>query len=82
MDFFHGILAARIMIVLGAVTGLSGLLLFFSCRCFAPTPFGKRLMQAASFMRFYKAHCWLWTVFWTVLVAHLFFAISFIGWPG
>jgi hypothetical protein len=81
MDFFHSLGAARAMVVLGAVAGLSGLLLYFSCRCIAPTPLGTRLMKAAAFMRFYKFHCWLWPVFWLALIAHLVFAISYIGWP-
>jgi hypothetical protein len=81
MDFFHTIPALRIMVILGAVAGLSGLLLYFSCRCIAPTRLGEKLMKAAAFMRFYKLHCWLWPIFWVTVITHLVFAISFIGWP-
>jgi hypothetical protein len=74
-------LAIRVLFVLGIVNLVTGLLIFFSCRCLPGSRFGKSLMKNKWYQRFFKLHCYIWWVFWTSVVVHAIFAIVYVGWP-
>jgi len=73
--------ATRVIFSLGIVNLVSGLLIFFSCRCLPGSRLGKRLVKFKWYQRFFKLHCYIWWVFWTSVVVHAIFAIIYIGWP-
>ena len=73
--------ATRVIFSLGMVNLVSGLLIFFSCRCLPGSRLGKRLVKFKWYQRFFKLHCYIWWVFWTSVVVHAVFAIIYIGWP-
>ena len=73
--------ATRVIFSLGMVNLVSGLLIFFSCRCLPGSKLGKRLVKFKWYQRFFKLHCYIWWVFWTSVVVHAVFAIIYIGWP-
>jgi len=75
------IIAIRIMFVLGIVNLLTGLSIFFSCRCLPGSRFGKRLMKYNWYQKFFKWHCYIWWIFWISVVIHAILAIIYIGWP-
>jgi hypothetical protein len=73
--------AMRVLFSLGIVNLVTGLLLFFSCRCLPGFSVGKYLMKYRWFQRFYRLHCYIWWIFWASVVVHAIFAIIYIGWP-
>jgi hypothetical protein len=75
------LLATRIIFVLGFVNAITGLLIFFSCRCLPGSSIGKSLMKRPWFQRFFKFHCWLWWIFWLSVVIHAILALIYLGWP-
>jgi hypothetical protein len=75
------LLAIRVLFILGIVNLVTGLLIFFSCRCLPGARLGKGLMKYKWYQRFFKLHCYIWWVFWTSVVVHAIFAIIYIGWP-
>jgi hypothetical protein len=82
MDVFHSLAAARLIFILGVVNLVTGLLVYFSCRCLPGSRIGLRLMRFGPYRSYYRYHCFVWAVFWPSVVVHAFFAIMFYGWPG
>jgi len=82
MSIFDPLLAARVIIALGIVNLVTGLLIFFSCRCLGGSTLGSKLMKHKAYQRFYKYHCYIWRVFWPSVMIHAILAIVFFGWPG
>ena len=81
MESFY-VIAPRIIFFLGIVNLLTGLLVFFSCRCLPGSKIGAALMQKPPYKSFYKWHCHLWKVFWPSVLVHTILALTFFGWPG
>ena len=73
--------ALRILFILGIVNLVTGLLIFFSCRCLPVSRIGKGLMKYKWYQRYFKWHCYIWWIFWISVVAHAIIAIIYIGWP-
>ena len=82
MNIFDPSLATRLIVILGIINLVTGLLIFFSCRCLPGAPLGARLMKYHPYQRFYKYHCYLWRVFWPSVMIHATLAIITVGWPG
>ena len=72
--------ATRILFILGIINLVTGLAVFFSCRCFPGSKIGKGLMKYGWFRRFFKLHCYIWWVFWISVVLHALLAIIYNGW--
>lgn len=75
------IVALRVLFILGIVNLVTGLLLFFSCRCLPGSRWGKGLMKHGWYQRFFKNHCYIWWVFWCSVVVHAILAMVYLGWP-
>jgi hypothetical protein len=75
------LVAMRVLFILGIVNLVTGLLIFFSCRCLPGSRLGKGLMKYKWYQRFFKLHCYIWWVFWISVVVHAIFAIVYVGWP-
>jgi hypothetical protein len=73
--------ATRILFVLGIINLITGLLIFFSCRCLPGSRIGKGLMKRPWYQKFFKLHCYIWWVFWVSVVVHAILAMIYIGWP-
>jgi len=76
------LIATRIIFVLGIINLLTGLMIFFSCRCLPGSRLGKGLMKRPWYQRFFKLHCYIWWVFLASVFIHAIFALVYIGWPG
>jgi len=74
--------AMRVLFSLGIVNLVTGLLVFFSCRCLPGSKWGKNLMKYQWYQRFFKLHCYIWWIFWISVVVHAIFAIIYVGWPS
>jgi len=74
--------ATRIIFSLGIINLVTGLLIFFSCRCLPGLKIGKSLMRHRWYQSFFKLHCYIWWVFWASVVVHAIFAIIYIGVPS
>jgi hypothetical protein len=75
------LVATRVLFTLGIVNLVTGLLIFFSCRCLPGSRLGKILMKYRWYQRYFKLHCYIWWIFWISVVVHAIFAIVYIGWP-
>ena len=75
-------IAARLLLILGVVNLVTGLLVFFSCRCVGGSRLGVKLMGHKGYQRFFKLHCHIWKVFWPSVIVHALLAIVFFGWPA
>ncbi|MGD0781035.1 MAG: hypothetical protein ABR954_09725 [Dehalococcoidales bacterium] len=73
--------ATRVLFILGIVNLVTGLLIFFSCRCLSGSKLGKNLMKYRWYQRYFKLHCYIWWIFWISVAVHAIFAIIYIGWP-
>ena len=82
MNMFDPLLATRLIIVLGILNLITGVLIFFSCRCLSGSRLGNKLMKYQVYKRFYKYHCYVWKVFWPSVMIHAMLAVIFFGWPG
>jgi hypothetical protein len=71
----------RVIFTLGIINVVTGLLIFFSCRCLPGSRLGKRLMGQRWYQGYLKWHCYIWWVFWGSVIVHASFAIGFIGIP-
>jgi hypothetical protein len=78
---FNALAATRTLFALGIVNLVTGLAVFFSCRCFPGSKIGKGLMKHRWYQRFFKLHCYIWWVFWTSVIIHAILAIVYIGIP-
>ena len=81
MESFY-VIAPRVIFILGMLNLLTGLLVFFSCRCLPGSKIGAVLMQKPLYKSFYKWHCHIWKVFWPSVIVHTILALVFFGWPG
>ena len=77
MDFFYSI-ALWLIIIIGILSVLAGLVIFFSCRCIPGWKFTRALMNNAKYQRFFKSHCNIWWVFWTLVAIHAIVAILYL----
>jgi hypothetical protein len=75
------LIAVRILFILGIINLVTGLLIFFSCRCLPGSKIGKGLMQRAWYQKFFKLHCFIWWIFWVSVIAHAILALIYFGWP-
>jgi hypothetical protein len=75
------LVAMRVLFILGIVNLVTGLLIFFSCRCLPGSRLGKGLMKYKWYQQFFKHHCYIWWAFWTSVVVHAIFAMIYVGWP-
>jgi hypothetical protein len=75
------LVATRIIFILGFVNLVTGLLIFFSCRCLPGSAIGKSLMKRPRFQKFFKFHCYLWWIFWTSVVIHATLVLVYLGVP-
>ena len=82
MSLFDPLLATKLIVVLGIVNLVTGVLIFFSCRCHPGSGLGKKLMKYQRYQRFYKYHCYIWRFFWPSVMIHAILALIFFGWPG
>ena len=74
--------AIRVIFILGIINLLTGLLIFFSCRCLPGARIGKWLMKHKWYQRYFKWHCYIWWIFWASVVVHAVFGLIYIGWPA
>jgi len=81
MDVFQSVAVARLIFVLGILNFILIILISLSCRCFAVSRIGSKLMSHRQYQRFFVKHCYLWYIFWLSVVIHAFLAIMFMGWP-
>ena len=81
MSIFQTIIAARVIYILGIINIVSGLLVFFSCRCLPGLRMAHNCMQRKNYQRFYKCHCYFWWVFWISVIIHAVFGLAFLSWP-
>ena len=72
-------IAVRIIFFLGITNVVSGILIFFSCRCLPGSRFGKGLMNHRYYQRFFKLHCYIWWVFWISVMVHAVLAMIYLG---
>lgn len=79
---FDTLVATRLIIVLGIINLVTGVLIFFSCRCISGLKLGNWLMKNQVYKRFYRYHCHLWKVFWPSVMIHAILVVVFLGWPG
>ena len=82
MNIFDPLAATRLIVTLGIINLVTGLLIFFSCRCLPGSKLGNRLMKHQGYQRFYKYHCYIWRVFWTSVMVHAALAVILFGWPS
>ncbi|MCX8126894.1 MAG: hypothetical protein N3E40_07160 [Dehalococcoidia bacterium] len=82
MGFLDPLWATRLLIVLGIINFVTGLLIFFSCRCLPGSRLGTRVAKQRAYQRFYKYHCYIWWVFWPSVMLHAILALLIFGWPG
>jgi hypothetical protein len=75
------LIATRVIFVLGIINLVTGLLIFFSCRCLPGSRLGKGWMKHKWYQRFFKMHCFIWWVFWSSVVVHAIFVMVYLGWP-
>lgn len=76
-----GLVALRMLFILGIVNVVAGLAIFFTCRCLPGSKIGKGLMKHHWYQRFFKFHCYIWWIFWASVMVHAILAIKYIGWP-
>jgi len=82
MNAIDPLLATRLIVVLGTINLVTGVLIFFSCRCLPGSRLGTRLMKYQRYQRFYRYHCYIWRLFWPSVMIHAALAAVFFGWPG
>jgi hypothetical protein len=73
--------ALRILFGLGIVNLVTGLSIFFSCRCLPGSRIGKGLMKYKWYQKYFKWHCYIWWIFWLSVATHAIIALIYIGWP-
>jgi hypothetical protein len=81
MSIFQTILAAKAIYTLGIVNLVTGLMVFFTCRCLPGARIGHSWMQNTQYKRFYKYHCYYWWAFWVSVVVHAIFGLGLLGNP-
>ncbi len=81
MDILTSVVGVRVLFILGIINIVTGVLIFFSCRCLPGSKITGRLMKYQKYKRFYGYHCYIWRVFWPSVIVHAIFAIIFVGVP-
>ena len=81
MDIFHAAWTARLIFSLGIINIVTGLFVFFTCRCLPGLTLTKPLMQYAWYKKLYKLHCYVWWIFWISVIVHAVFAIGLYAVP-
>ena len=81
MSIFQSITAVRVIYVLGILNLVSGLLVFFSCRCLPGSKLAHGWMQKRGYQRFYRYHCYYWWIFWISVIVHAVFGLALLGNP-
>jgi hypothetical protein len=76
-----GLVTIRILFILGIVNLVTGLAIFFTCRCLPGSKIGRGLMKRRWYQGFFKFHCYIWWIFWASVIVHAVFTIKYIGWP-
>ena len=74
-------IAARIIFALGILNVVTGVLIFFSCRCLPGSRIGKGWMSNGFYKWFFKLHCKIWWVFWISVMIHAVMVFIYLGWP-
>jgi hypothetical protein len=77
----NALAATRVIVALGIINLVTGLLVFFSCRCLPGSKIFGGLMKRPWYQKFFKLHCYIWWVFWASVIVHAIFAIVYFGWP-
>lgn len=80
MDVFYSV-AQWLIYILGIVNLVLGSLIFFTCRCIPGWKLTSGLMQYQAYKRFFRAHCYLWWIFWPSVIVHAIVAIIYFGTP-
>jgi len=62
MNIFDPLVTVRLVVALGIVNLVTAALVFFSCRCLPGSWLGKRLTKYHGYQRFYKYHCYVWSL--------------------
>jgi hypothetical protein len=75
------VVATRIIYVLGAINVVTGILIFFSCRCLPGSRWGRGLTKFKWYQRFFKLHCLIWWIFWCSVIIHAIFVMVYLGFP-
>jgi len=75
-------IAVRIIFSLGIINVISGILIFFTCRCLPGSRIGKGWMANRYYQRFFKLHCYIWWVFWISVMIHAILVFIYLGLPG
>jgi hypothetical protein len=71
-----------VVFILGIINLVTGVLIFFSCRCLPGSGIGKRLMKYKWYQKYFKWHCYIWWIFWISVAVHAIIGLVYIGWPG
>jgi cytochrome b561 len=77
MEIFYSI-APKMIIALGILSVLTGLLIYFSCRCIPAWKPAKNLLNNPVYKKFFKTHCNLWWIFWVLVIIHAAIAWLYI----
>jgi len=80
-DIIPPVIGVRILFVLGIVNLVTGLLIFFSCRCIPGARIMGKLMKYSAYRRYFRYHCYIWRVFWPSVIVHAIIAIVYVGIP-
>jgi len=78
---FQTLFAAKVIYVLAIISLVSGILIFFSCRCLPGSRIASNWMKNERYKRFYKFHCYFWWILLVSVIIHGVFAIGFLGNP-
>lgn len=74
-------LGAKLIYIFGIINIIGILLVFFSCRCLAPSAVFKKLAPHPWFQKFYQKHCVYWWIFVVSVLAHTILAFMVFGNP-
>jgi len=77
----QSIAVARLIFILGIVNLITGLAIFFSCRCIPGAKIMGKMSKSTAYQRFSRYHCYIWRVFWPAVLIHAILAIAFFGIP-
>jgi hypothetical protein len=80
METFYAI-GLKLIVILGGLSTAVALIIFLSCRCFPAWKPASKLMNNAKYKRFFKTHCNIWWVFWSLVAVHGIVAILYFFSP-
>jgi hypothetical protein len=70
-----------LVVGLGALSGVTALVIFLSCRCFPAWKPASKLMSNEKYRKFFKTHCNIWWAFGALVVIHAIVAILYLFSP-